>query len=306
MVSRNGKAAAPPDEIVGIVERVVWTADDGSFVIVALTDKITVKGHPPAGGLTSGLTYRFSGKWEAPSKYGRQFKFTTAAEQQPCDRNGVVQYLRKYAMRIGLVTANKLFDLYGSEAINVLKNDPQRAARECDRLPIEAAREAADTLKENQAQQETRIRLMSLIGGKGFGEQAISECIKQWGAHAPDVVRRDPFKLMVSRIRGAGYLRCDRLWIEYGLPLDKMRRQVMAAWEFMRSDMSGSTWHSKADVIENVKRLITGNARPERAVGVALRAGLFTQCEREGRLWLAERRRAEDEDCVARKLEELL
>ena len=148
--------------------------------------------------------------------------------------------------------------------------------------------------------------MLDLIANKGFGEKSIDACIEQWGVNAPDVVRRDPFKMMVAGIFGAGFFRCDRLWHEFGLPLDRMRRQVMAAWDHMRTDMSGSTWHEKAAVIESVKKLITGNARPDRAVAIAVRAGVLTQCEREGKLWLAEQAKADDERFVGIKIGELL
>lgn len=297
------------EEIVGVVERITWTSDDGSYVIGKLTNKIGIKGNPPSSGLTPGLTYRFLGKSETDPKWGEQFAFKLAVEHIPATRQGVVEYLRRYAPGIGPSIAQQLCDAFTPEkAIAELKRDPIAASRavRVGALSVEKAREAAAALIAAEKFQETRIRLLELIANKGFGEKAIDGCIEQWGVCAPDVVRRDPFKLMVSGIFGAGFFRCDRLWHEFGLPLDRMRRQVMAAWDHMRSDMSGSTWHEKSAVIDNVKRLITGNSRPERAVAIAVRAGVLIQCEREGKLWLAERENAEAEEFVGTKLGELL
>lgn len=295
------------EELVGVVDRITWASDDGSYAIGRLSNKMGIKGNPPSSGLTPGLTYRFLGKHEDDPKWGPQFSFKAAVEHIPSGRAGVVEYLKRYAPGIGPSIAQQLCDEFGSDrALAELKRDPIAASRAVRGLSVEKAREAADALIAAEKFQETRIRLLELIANKGFGEKAIDGCIEQWGVMAPDVVRRDPFKLMVARIFGAGYMRCDRLWHEFGLPLDRMRRQVMAAWDYMRSDMTGSTWHEKAAVIENVKRLITGNARPDRAVAIAVRAGVLIQCEREGKLWLAEREKGEAEKYIGQKLGELL
>lgn len=300
---------SPPklDEMVGEVERITWQSDDGSYCIGRLTNKLGIKGNPPSSGLTPGLTYRFGGKWIDDEKWGRQFDFKFAVEHLPANRTGVVEYLKRYAPGVGQSVANQLCDEYGAaDAIAALKRDPIAASRAVRGLSVEKARDAAESLIAAEKFQETRIRLLALIANKGFGEKAIDGCIENWGVMAPEVVARDPFKLMVAEIFGAGFLRCDRLWHEFGLPLDRMRRQVMAAWDHLRSDMSGSTWHEKTAVIDNVKRLITGNARPDRAVAIAIRAGVLKQCEREGKLWLAEREKADDEAVVLEKIGELL
>lgn len=301
------KSSPKLEEMIGEVGRITWSSDDGSYVIGKLANNIGIKGNPPSSGLTPGLTYRFGGKWLDDPKWGRQFEFKFAVEHLPANRSGVVEYLKRYAPGVGQSVANQLCDEYGpADAIAVLKRDPIGASRAVRGLSVEKAREAADALIAAEKFQETRIRLLALVANKGFGEKAIDACIEHWGVSAPDVVQRDPFKMMVAGMFGAGFMRCDRLWHEFGLPLDRMRRQVMAAWDHMRSDMSGSTWHEKSAVIENVKRLITGTARPDRAVAIAVRAGVLIQCEREGKLWLAEREKAEQEEVVFFKIGELL
>lgn len=303
-------AKKPPEkleELVGEVDRISWTSPDGDYVIGKLKRGTGIKGNPPSSGLTPGLTYRFGGKWKDDGKWGRQFEFRFAVEHLPASRSGVVEYLKRYAPGVGIGIANQLCDVFGpAEAVTALKRDPDKAAASVRGLSAERAQEAAEALIAAEKFQETRIRLLALIANKGFGEKAIDGCIEEWGVNAPDIVKRDPFKLMTSGVFGAGFMRCDRLWIEFGLPLDRMRRQVMAAWDYMRSDMSGSTWHLKSDVIDNVKRLITGNARPDRAVAIAVRAGVLVQVEREGKLWLAEREKAEHEEAVFEMIGELL
>lgn len=307
LIKKIGSKVTPTktEELIGRYSSTRYRSEDGTFMIGSLATKDVVIGQAPSGGLVEGLDYRFLGKWET-SDYGQQFRFIAAVQHTPSTRHGVVQYLKKYAPGIGDATAHALCDAFGAdEAIGVLKTDPAKAADKCRGLTIEKARNAAAALVIVQQYQETHVRLLDLIGGRGFGQAAIEACIKHWGVHAPDVVRRDPFKLMVKRVPGAGFLRCDQLWHAFGLPIDRLKRQVMAVWYHLRSDMSGSTWHDKAAVIETVKALITGTARPDRAIAIAIRAKRIVQEEWDGRLWVAEASKADDERTVSERLKVL-
>lgn len=314
------------EELLGIVERVAWRSDDSSFVIAKLQPATsnsdrehdpfhpqreeghTVLGPPPHGGLLQDVQYLFRGHWEYSDRYQRnQFKFDTAIEKQAATRNGVVSYLQRYAPYIGDAIANSLVDRYGPDrAIDELKANPCEVAALTKGLTETKAIQAAQALVEISTYQETRVQLLDLLTKRGFGEHAIKGCIKKWGIRAAQIVRRDPFKMMLAKIPGAGFLRCDRLWCELGLPPDKLKRQVMAISYTLRSDMSGSTWHSKEHVLTQIRSLVTGNPQPEQALRLAIRAKLLVQQEREGKLWIAETKKAHDEMEVAQSVLDLL
>ena len=264
-------------------------------------------GLDPREDLVAGLTYRFIGYWHDNPDFGEQFKFKAFVQDEPHTRTGVVKYLDKYATGIGPAIANAIVDKFGpKQAIGTLKLEPERAAEEIRGLRLEVAQQAARALILVQKFQETTIQMLDLIGGHGFGEKAITECINIWGVHAPNVIKRDPFKLMTKQIPGAGFGRCDKLWHVFGLRPDKMKRQVMAAWSHLRNDMSGSTWHLKKDVVNTILLNITGNARPERALRIATIAGVLTQEYRDGSWWVADKRKAEDEMGIVESIARLL
>lgn len=300
-------------ELIVTVKRRLWLKDDGSFGIFlveplperALPDPApsndgksgpVVLGPPPSAGMLPGVQYALKGRWQAKEGRGQQFNFVSAIERQAATRHGVVEYLARNASFIGDAIAHALVDAYGPErAIDELKANPEDVANRIRGLTPERAMAAAADLIRRQSFQDTEVKLTDLLAGRGFAQPAIDACIKKWGVMAPEVMRRDPFKMMLTRIPGAGFARCDQLWQHFGLPTDRMKRQVMAVWNHLQSDQSGSTWHAKDEVIRTVARLVTGHARPERAVAIAVRAGRLQQCEREGRLWLAETRKAADE-----------
>lgn len=314
------------EELTGILKRVVWSSSDPKkpYTIATLHDpnlkpnedpfhpgarqnEITVKGVPPSTGMVSGMAYLLRGKWITDEKYGRQFLFDSATEKPAATRHGVVEYLRRYAPYVGDATAHAIVDKFGIDrAIDVLKSDPSAISAAIRGFTLDKARLASEALVKAQKFQETRVALLDLLSGKGFSEASMDACVKHWGVHAPQVVRRDPFKMMLKRVPQAGFMKCDKLWHEFGLPADKLKRQVMAAWYHLKSDQSGSTWHAKEDVIRTVRGLITGNARPEQAIAIAIRAKRLIQTERNGRLWVAEVKKAEDEDLIAEKVCKLM
>jgi len=294
-------------EIVGRYSSTRYLSQDGTFCIGMLANKETIKGCPPRGGLVEGLDYRFIGRWISDERYGRQFEFKTAVQHAPSSRVGVVEYLKKYAPHFGEVSAHRLCDLYGADkAIGKLKTSPVEVAGKINGLTVERAKAAAQKLIDIERFQETQVKLLELLSGSGIGDQSFEQCIDKWGAQAPDVIQRDPFKLLTAKIKRAGFMTCDKLWHKFGLPPDRMKRQVMAAWNHLHSDSSGSTWFAKRDMVQTVKNLVTGTARPDRAVAIAIRAGLLIQEEREGELWLADRKAGSEEILIGDLLQGLL
>lgn len=298
-------------EFAAQIVKTVWQSDDGSFAITKVVDENgkeqTVKGPPPSDGLTQGSDYLFSGYWKTHDKYGRQFLYQTVVEHEPQSRSGVVKYLSKHAPNVGTVLAESLCECYGAEnAIDVLRLEPKRVAAEVRGFSLDRAEAAAEAINKRIRNLKVEVSLTEMLSGNGFGQNAIEACIKKWGVNAPKIIQRDPFKLMLARIPGAGFARCDNLWHYFGHPPDRMKRQVMAVWDHLRKDQTGSTWHSKESVHDTVRQLISGVPKPERAVEIARRVGLLTQVERDGKLWVAETNMAYDEGTIVDQLRRLI
>lgn len=286
------------EEISGQIKRVLFHKD--TFFIGKLEDGRTIKGSCPSDGFNLSLEYRFMGKYEWNEQYkNNTFVFSSYAVSTPLTRSGVVAYLEQFASGFGEVRAHALVNEYGVQhAVNVLKSNPADVAKRIKGITLETAELASKQLLAGQACEETRIQLLALLNKQGFGGEAINRAIEIWGVNAADAIQRNPFVLMLKRVPGAGFARCDALWMKLGKPADGIKRQVMAVWHHMRSDSSGSTWYLKADMVEVVKQLVSGEPNPDRAIAIALRAKFLSQCERGGVLYLADRVKAGHEDSV--------
>lgn len=299
----------PPQSIVGTFERVRWTSPEGNFLIGYLEDGSLVKGRAESGELVPGLVYQFYGKgWSEHPQHGRQFNFSQFMLKEPLSRHGVTTYLERYAAGVGPVVAAKLWDLYGQDAVKVLRMQPEAVAELVPHLTVEKARIASQQLKEIADVEDTKIQLTSLFAGRGFPGVLVDECIGKWGILAPSRIRRDPFCLLVEKMPGCGFARCDRLYIDLGLPADRLMRQVTCLWNILRSESSGHTWlDAELALVKLEGDIGSAKVKRKKAVVWGRRAGwLATHRDEDGKLWLADAERAASERFVAAKTAELL
>jgi exodeoxyribonuclease V alpha subunit len=295
-------------ELVGTVAHIIWTADDGAAVIARLGSGEVVKGSLPEGEqLDHGMAYRFLGRWETHPKYGKQFAFATYTRHTPHSRDGVTKYLTEIAPNVGKVKAQRLFDALGPDAVHILRAEPERVAA-TGILTSEQAREASDALHDEAAFQETKVDLYGLFAGRGFPGTLIRACIQRFGARAAEMVRRNPYVLLLREMPGCGFLRCDKLYLDLGHPPGTRKRAMLAAWHELRSDPDGHTWVFIQRVARAVGHCIPGAtaADVKAAVRLGRRAGwLETRRDRHNLLWVAEKAKADNERAVAEKLAEL-
>lgn len=299
--------AAPRDrakrEHVARVERVVFSDPTDPFCVIALADGLTACGPADADRFDRGTTYRFLGRWEDDARRGWRFRFGTYVVHGQHGRAGVLRYLTDTCDGLGIRTAEKLWAAFGADAVQVLRADPERAARDAGLNP-EDCRYFADQLRHASATEHTRIELFELFDRRGFRGELIDAAISAWGAKAPVVVRRNPFALLGKP--SAGFKRCDRLWTDLALPPAALKRQAVVASQLAKDDPHAHTWLAAHDLAARLKGLIP-QADPVRAFKFALRARLLTKHrDREGKLWLAVSERGTAEERLAREVARLM
>lgn len=295
--------AVPRQEIRGTFNREYHRFDDDT-IIAALTDGTRLKGKAEESELINGITYRFYGTW-GEYRGEKQFHFKQFIKAEPHTVHGLVCYLRHTAPHVGPAIAQKLFDAFGQDAVKVLRTDPARAAAAANGLTLERAQEAAAALATQWHTEETKIDLMDLFAERGFPHRLVNEVVSKWGVHSPARIRRDPFSLLVEGFSGCGFARCDRLYCDLGLPLDSLKRQMICLWYSMQEQSNGHTWHFFDTIAAKMKRMVSGNVRPEKAVELGVRSRwLKIRDDGKRKKWIAVAEQAENEadlaDCVAR------
>jgi exodeoxyribonuclease V alpha subunit len=287
-------------EHTGMLDGIKWSDAATGFVIAVLRDGATVKGKVDIAGFTRGMIYRFLGRWMDDKKYGPQFRFDTYIELTPAGKVGILKYLTKLCDGIGEKSAERLWSKYGSDAVKILREDPNQVVAD-GMLSREIATLAAEELEKASALEGTKIDLFDLFAGRGFpADSLIHRCVCVWGARAPAVIRRDPFTLMVRELPGCGFKRCDKLYVELGKNPTRLKRQMLACWHSIRFAGNGHTWYPVEHAVRHVRENIGVGADPVRAVKLGIRSKwLRHRRDHINKLWIAESDKAHNEQTIA-------
>jgi len=264
--------------------------------------QFSIVGESEPGEFRPGLEYWLRGAWDRQSKFGPQFKYESFTPAVPHSKDGIVEYL-KQCRGVGDAVAAMLWDTFGSRAVDVLRDDPERAAEVAGRwLPIVKAKEAAEDLQRLKATQEITIELGELLRGRGWPKSCGREFIRRWGVNAVAFLRRNPYLATVAR--GVGFSRADALYMDLGKPPAKLTRQArcLAHMTAEESDKGGHVWIQRSKAVELLREKIGGaDVWPEKAFALAVRGKLLAvRTDADGVEWTAERRRADQEDYVCR------
>lgn len=292
-------AAAGPDtaarEITG--EVLSCRALRGEFRSVTLRDRTDLVGELPddEAARIVGLAVTFFGFWKQHVKYGWQFNFdgVTVAAKQPA--TGVINYLSRSGLGITRAVANKIVKQFGDAALDTLRDSPAIVAN-AGLIDLDVAMTASARLQDLAKFERPRIELFQLFAGHGLTKKTVEACLTVWGQKAPAVVRRDPFSMLVNRLDGVGFQRADSLYQSLGLPLHRLKRQLMAGWHALLNDGDGNTWENRQKINAAILKAVGASEfRGERAVRLGLRARWLR--ERDGFIAAAER--ANDEETIS-------
>jgi exodeoxyribonuclease V alpha subunit len=286
--------------------------------------KIGVKGNiplPGMGGMEPGLNYVVHGRLETHEKWGDQIEVETWTLDKPTSREGYVKYLcrckgNETTRGIGTATAAALYAKYGESCVEILRTDPERVAREIKHFPVESARLCSQQLIALEDTEKVRIHLHSLLSGFGFPRATVNKAIDRWGAAAAEMLNRNPY--LVMNFKGCGFLRADAFYRSVGqtrFPDDPIRlatwmaalkRQAYALAYELASDTDGHVWYPVERGIKGIKDRISGaDVDAERAIELARRGKIVRiKVDATGKRWLADRRSADAEECVAVKVAE--
>lgn len=284
---------------------------------------ISIKGTADLDELHRSATYRFYGKWtnytnRRTGREERQFVFSTFCLAQPAGREGIIAYLRRAGEGngIGTARATRLWEIYGSETVRMLREQPAECAAKVKGLSQDKAESAARWLVAMQKLEACTIELTDILAGRGFPQSVVKQAIGKWGNEAARRIRKNPYVLM--EFPRCGFKLTDHLWLALGLPPGRLLRQALAAWYAVAADNEGYTWYPAKFAIQGIRNVVRGVDLQEiKALKLAFRIGRRTPdtfgaleklrtddsgaiVESGGQVWVAEGRNARNEMDVAR------
>lgn len=310
------------DVIVGGINLVDGVSEELAAQVDELGDRFggySIKGPLDSDELKVNNTYLFYGKW---TTYHRkrdgltelQFVFQTYVETQPYSKAGVIAYLKK-CPGIGIGIAHAIWEKFHSQSVKMLREQPESVACGISRLSDETAQEASVFLTAIKDIEDCTIGLMGLLEGRGFPKATAKRAMEKWGNRAKQIIQRDPYRLM--DFRGCGFKKCDSMYLELGYDPARLKRQALCAWYYIARNASGNTWLSAESIVQEIQANVGAvEAQPYKALILARRAkmiavkrtagpfGPITETKEGSYVWLAEYKKARQEEEIARLLRE--
>lgn len=296
------------EELRAVFQREYWRSKDaGSDFCMAeakmeVTSESGIKGYEKVklklnaepDELQQNIEYLYYGRWEEHETYGKSFSVHTFVRAIPHSRAGVVRYLQD-CNGIGPVTAQSLWEKFAGDAVRILRESPEIASTAVRGLKLEIAQAAAKRLDTLKAMEDCTLRMTDLLGGEKFPKSTIREAIAAWGNRAPEIISRNPYKLM--RFSGCGWAKTDALYMKLGLPPNSIKRQALAAWHAVAENRDGHTWVPLETAVNGIKAKIAGaTIDTDRAIAIACRSKmLHLHTDSDGNVWVSDSRRSNHE-----------
>lgn len=238
--------------IRGKIRRVLFQT--GGFMAAVLEDETKVAGSMHATP-DMGRVYSFEGVWAEHPKFGWQFKFTSYDAEVPRGREAIGAYLRDTCTYLGTARVAKILEVYGDEALNVLKSDPERVAREIQGLNLNQATIIADQLREHAAMEALDIGMRTLFEGVRMRKTVRSLAIDKWGSQACEVIKANPFVL--TQFPGCGFLSADQIARKVGFPRESPARiRAGILYVLDEATSSGHCYMSRGDLLQAAMKIL--------------------------------------------------
>jgi exodeoxyribonuclease V alpha subunit len=253
--------------------------------------------------LQSKNLYRFFGYWKTHYKYGRQFQAQSFINIQPHDEESIKAYLHAMNLpRIGTATINQLWHMFGSDAVKVLREEPEKVLEKNLRgLKAEHLQVASNLLQQEKHTEDALIDLTGLFQGYGFPKTLPKIVLALWGLNAHDKIKQNPYILL--EVRGVGFTTADKLYIDLGHDPFAVERQMHCLYYAMKRDMSGHTWYEVDFIKRTLEEHIGTNIRAKDALREGMERDLFAKAEGHPLFTIV--KRAENENDIADNIDRL-
>ena len=230
-------------EIEGYLTRLIFENEhtDYRVYLFKLDDlnekQLTINGTLPR--LPEDIKYILSGEYQEHPRYGMQFTVASYRSVLPTEESMVVKFLSSSLFPgIGLKSAQKFVDAYGSDILNRIKNgeevyiNPKVLSVANQQVLIEGIRDHVN-LEE----------AISFFTTKGLGVRMVMKIERMYGKDAIAKISENPY-IMIDDIDGIGFKTCDQIALQLEFPLDHpFRLNALLIYETMQQCMeTGSTY----------------------------------------------------------------
>lgn len=168
--------------------------------------------------LVEGLKIDMTGTWEKNPTHGMQFMMESYKEIISPTRQGIISYLSSGLIKgIGPKTAEKIYDAFGSETLEVLDRTPEEL------LKIRGISETKlQAICESYVISRGARDIITLLTPYGVTPNRAVKIYQHFGPEAAEIARKTPYRL--CEMTGIGFLIADRIAVNMGLDMGSSER----------------------------------------------------------------------------------
>ena len=213
-------------QLRGIVDRITFQNEENGYTVARLQVEgstaydnrlATIVGEMLS--INPGETVVLEGEWTTHKQYGTQFKIESYQTVYPSTVEGMRRYLGSGLIKgIGPVTAKRIVDHFGKEALDVIERDPKRLV-EVEGLGAKRAKWIIKAWEDQREIHNVMLFLQSHEVGTGYAVKIW----KRYGHEAIELIKENPYRLSVD-VWGIGFLTADRIAQKMGIPAHSDRR----------------------------------------------------------------------------------
>ena len=213
-------------QLRGIVDRITFQNEENGYTVARLqvegatayNDRLaTIVGEMLS--INPGETVVLEGEWTTHKQYGAQFKIESYQTVYPSTVEGMRRYLGSGLIKgIGPVTAKRIVNHFGKEALDVIENNPERLV-DVEGLGSKRAKWIIDAWEDQREIHNVMLFLQSHEVGTGYAVKIW----KRYGHEAIELIKENPYRLSVD-VWGIGFLTADRIAQKMGIPAHSDRR----------------------------------------------------------------------------------
>lgn len=282
-------------ELVGHVERLVFTSEDGMFQVARFLvqgekDVVTIAGNLP--GVAAGEPLHVHGEWKLHRQHGATFEVQSYVPILPEEPEMIRAYLGSGLVKgVGPSYAERIVNHFGGKTLEVLDHAPERL-REVKGL----GRKRAEAVTKAWSEHRQTHEVMMVLSQQGLSPALARRLYRHYGNEAAAVLRTNPYRVGME-VSGIGFATADKMAAGLGVARDSPDRVRAALVHLLTQGADDGHTHLLqpalvdravelleqprelvAQVLEEElkrRKLIEGVARGDGSLGVFLRS-LYT------------------------------
>ncbi len=243
------------DCIEGSLEKIVFENHENGFMVARFRQSPKNKLTTVVGNLGSvhvGEALSLEGEWVENKKFGPQFKVNTYIVKPPSSLEGIAKYLGSGVVKgIGPVMAERIVEMFGLEALDILENHPLLLSR------VEGlGRKRIKQIKKEWDNQKESRDVMIFLQGHGITPVYSMKIFKRYGKESVQKVQENPYRL-AQEIFGIGFLTADKIARNLGVEVNSpLRARAGLIYVMTKYQGDGHVYVPELMLLEQAEKIL--------------------------------------------------